>query len=74
MGCSQVHGANRLGANSLLDIVVFGRAAANRVEETLKPGMTLVLTFNSDIFVHGMSIASSYINIVRIHYTLLNML
>lgn len=31
-----VHGANRLGANSLLDIVVFGRACANRVEETLK--------------------------------------
>lgn len=30
-----VHGANRLGANSLLDIVVFGRACANRVEETL---------------------------------------
>ena len=28
--CASVHGANRLGANSLLDIVVFGRAAANR--------------------------------------------
>jgi len=34
--CVSVHGANRLGANSLLDIVVFGRACANRVEETLK--------------------------------------
>lgn len=34
--CVSVHGANRLGANSLLDIVVFGRAVANRVEETLK--------------------------------------
>ena len=33
-----VHGANRLGANSLLDIVVFGRACANRVAETSKPG------------------------------------
>jgi succinate dehydrogenase flavoprotein subunit len=33
-----VHGANRLGCNSLLDIVVFGRAAANRVAATLKPG------------------------------------
>eukprot|EP01101_Sappina_pedata_P009321 TRINITY_DN53_c1_g1_i1.p2 TRINITY_DN53_c1_g1~~TRINITY_DN53_c1_g1_i1.p2 ORF type:complete len:639 (+),score=307.05 TRINITY_DN53_c1_g1_i1:572-2488(+) len=33
--CVSVHGANRLGANSLLDIVVFGRACANRVEETL---------------------------------------
>ena len=35
---SSVHGANRLGANSLLDIVVFGRACANTVAETLKPG------------------------------------
>jgi succinate dehydrogenase (ubiquinone) flavoprotein subunit len=34
--CVSVHGANRLGANSLLDIVVFGRACANRVEQTLK--------------------------------------
>jgi succinate dehydrogenase/fumarate reductase flavoprotein subunit len=31
--CASVHGANRLGANSLLDIVVFGRACANRVAE-----------------------------------------
>lgn len=37
-GCASVHGANRLGANSLLDIVVFGRACANRVEQLLKPG------------------------------------
>jgi succinate dehydrogenase (ubiquinone) flavoprotein subunit len=35
---ASVHGANRLGANSLLDIVVFGRACANRVAETSKPG------------------------------------
>lgn len=35
---ASVHGANRLGANSLLDIVVFGRACANRVGEILKPG------------------------------------
>ena len=33
--CASVHGANRLGANSLLDIVVFGRACANRVGEPL---------------------------------------
>lgn len=32
-----VHGANRLGANSLLDIVVFGRACANHIAEVLKP-------------------------------------
>jgi succinate dehydrogenase (ubiquinone) flavoprotein subunit len=36
--CASVHGSNRLGANSLLDIVVFGRACANRVEQLLKPG------------------------------------
>jgi succinate dehydrogenase (ubiquinone) flavoprotein subunit len=35
--CASVHGANRLGANSLLDIVVFGRACANRVETLIKP-------------------------------------
>ncbi len=36
--CVSVHGANRLGTNSLLDIIVFGRAAALRVKETLTPG------------------------------------
>jgi succinate dehydrogenase (ubiquinone) flavoprotein subunit len=35
--CASVHGANRLGANSLLDIVVFGRATANRIAELVKP-------------------------------------
>ena len=34
---ASVHGANRLGANSLLDIVVFGRATAKRVAELVKP-------------------------------------
>jgi succinate dehydrogenase (ubiquinone) flavoprotein subunit len=36
--CASVHGANRLGANSLLDIVVFGRACANTIAEVAKPG------------------------------------
>jgi succinate dehydrogenase / fumarate reductase flavoprotein subunit len=36
--CVSVHGANRLGTNSLLDLVVFGRAAANRAAEIVKPG------------------------------------
>lgn len=36
--CVSVHGANRLGTNSLLDLVVFGRAAALRTAEILKPG------------------------------------
>ncbi|MDP9195702.1 MAG: succinate dehydrogenase flavoprotein subunit [Pseudomonadota bacterium] len=37
--CVSVHGANRLGSNSLLDLVVFGRAAAIRAAEIVKPGM-----------------------------------
>src|SRR5204862_6908782 len=37
--CVSVHGANRLGCNSLLDIVVFGRAAAHRAAELVRAGM-----------------------------------
>jgi succinate dehydrogenase / fumarate reductase, flavoprotein subunit len=37
--CVSVHGANRLGCNSLLDIVVFGRAAAHRAAELVRPGI-----------------------------------
>jgi succinate dehydrogenase / fumarate reductase flavoprotein subunit len=36
--CVSVHGANRLGSNSLLDIIVFGRAVAQRCAEVIKPG------------------------------------
>ena len=36
--CVSVHGANRLGSNSLLDLVVFGRAAAERAAATITPG------------------------------------
>jgi succinate dehydrogenase / fumarate reductase flavoprotein subunit len=36
--CVSVHGANRLGSNSLLDLVVFGRAVANKCAEIIKPG------------------------------------
>ncbi|KAH8069596.1 hypothetical protein JL720_11893 [Aureococcus anophagefferens] len=36
--CASVHGANRLGANSLLDIVVFGRACALRIADIAEPG------------------------------------
>ncbi|KAI8975953.1 succinate dehydrogenase flavoprotein subunit 1 [Pilobolus umbonatus] len=39
--CVSVHGANRLGANSLLDIVVFGRAVAHHISETLEPNTPL---------------------------------
>ena len=36
--CVSVHGANRLGSNSLIDLVVFGKSAANRAAEVVKPG------------------------------------
>ncbi len=36
--CVSVHGANRLGSNSLIDLVVFGRAAAHRCRESIEPG------------------------------------
>lgn len=39
--CSSVHGANRLGANSLLDLVVFGRACAHTISEECKPNEKL---------------------------------
>jgi succinate dehydrogenase / fumarate reductase flavoprotein subunit len=38
--CVSVHGANRLGSNSLLDLVVFGRAAARRCAEVVRPATT----------------------------------
>ena len=37
--CVSVHGANRLGSNSLIDLVVFGRSAASKTAELVKPGM-----------------------------------
>jgi len=36
--CVSVHGANRLGSNSLIDLVVFGRATGHRLKELIKPG------------------------------------
>ncbi|OAL33126.1 succinate dehydrogenase, flavoprotein subunit [Fonsecaea nubica] len=49
VACVSVHGANRLGANSLLDIVVFGRAAAGHIAEHNEKGMP--------VFRHGGSIS-----------------
>jgi len=40
--CVSVHGANRLGSNSLIDLVVFGRSAALRAADTIKAGDTQV--------------------------------
>jgi succinate dehydrogenase / fumarate reductase flavoprotein subunit len=46
--CVSVHGANRLGSNSLLDLVVFGRAAAQRCVQLIKP-RTPHKSFNRDL-------------------------
>lgn len=39
--CASVHGANRLGANSLLDLVVFGRACAKTIGAENTPGQAI---------------------------------
>ncbi|MDG6078324.1 succinate dehydrogenase flavoprotein subunit [Erythrobacter litoralis] len=39
--CVSVHGANRLGSNSLIDLVVFGRATGHRLKELIKPGTSM---------------------------------
>lgn len=47
--CVSVHGANRLGANSLLDLIVFGRAAGKHVKEAIEQGLTFNTATNDDI-------------------------
>lgn len=47
--CVSVHGSNRLGSNSLLDLVVFGRAAGIHVEQAIKEGLPLHNVVDSDI-------------------------
>ncbi len=47
--CVSVHGANRLGGNSLLDLVVFGRAAGLQIEKSLREGFTSDDATESDI-------------------------
>ena len=47
--CVSVHGANRLGGNSLLDLVVFGRAAGKHINEELKSGGGVENASNEDI-------------------------
>ena len=49
VACVSVHGANRLGGNSLLDLVVFGRAAGLFIEEALRSGIELRDASASDI-------------------------
>jgi len=47
--CVSVHGANRLGANSLLDIVVFGRAAGLHVQQSMREGLGFLEPTNAEI-------------------------
>lgn len=47
--CVSVHGANRLGSNSLLDLVVFGRAAGMHVEESVNHGMEQEFATNDEV-------------------------
>ncbi len=47
--CVSVHGANRLGANSLLDLVVFGRAAGIHVRESIEQGLHFSDASDTDI-------------------------
>lgn len=47
--CVSVHGANRLGGNSLLDLVVFGRAAGIHVTQAFKAGISQPIATNDDI-------------------------
>ena len=49
MACVSVHGANRLGGNSLLDLVVFGRAVGLQIEESFKAGFESVDASDADI-------------------------
>ena len=49
VACVSVHGANRLGGNSLLDLVVFGRAAGKHIEEMLSQGIEQRQVSQSDV-------------------------
>ena len=47
--CVSVHGANRLGSNSLIDLVVFGRAAGIFIEDSMKQGVDLKPASSGDL-------------------------
>jgi len=49
VACVSVHGGNRLGGNSLLDLVVFGRSAGIHIEESMKQGVDLKKASSDDI-------------------------
>ena len=49
VACVSVHGGNRLGGNSLLDLIVFGRATGIYIEKSLKEGSSLIPSSKEDI-------------------------
>ncbi len=49
VACVSVHGANRLGGNSLLDLVVFGRAAGLQIEQQMREGYEVASATDADI-------------------------
>lgn len=49
VACVSVHGANRLGGNSLLDLVVFGRAAGMHIEQVMRQGVSYREASDSDL-------------------------
>ncbi len=49
VACVSVHGANRLGGNSLLDLVVFGRAAGMQIEQVIRQGVSYRDASDSDL-------------------------
>ena len=49
VACVSVHGANRLGGNSLLDLVVFGRAAGKHIEDVVRTGVSYRNASQSDL-------------------------
>ncbi len=49
VACVSVHGANRLGGNSLLDLVVFGRAAGIQIEKQLREGFDMMDATDTDV-------------------------
>jgi succinate dehydrogenase / fumarate reductase flavoprotein subunit len=55
--CVSVHGANRLGGNSLLDLVVFGRAAGMHIEEVMRQGVSYRDPSDSDLEQAGARLA-----------------
>ncbi len=49
VACVSVHGANRLGGNSLLDLIVFGRAAGQHIEQRMRAGVSYRDASDSDL-------------------------